>query len=122
MGLPWLIYAYSDGGGVRTPTPSGAHSYPPPTCIPWAAQLNGSRVCSWAAQAAPIPGRRGLLGKLPKPGIGLSGVDRAGVLLWGSGPVASLQEEPDVLCKQETVISSLSNGRRAAYILCWGTP
>ncbi len=23
-------------------------------------------------------------------------------------------------CKQETDISSVSNGRRAAYILCWG--
>jgi len=41
----------------------------------------------------------------------------------GSGPFASLQEEPDVLGKQHTqriVISCVSNGRRAAYILCWG--
>src|SRR5215212_10381088 len=42
--------------------------------------------------------------------------------LRGSGPFASLQEEPDVLRKLETIISSVSDGRRAPYILCWGAP
>ena len=39
----------------------------------------------------------------------------------GSGPLA-IRQEPDVLCKQETDISSVSNGRRAVSILGWGAP
>ena len=53
---------------------------------------------------------------LPRLGRLVAGLAARG----GAGPLLCLQEKPDVLCKQETDISSVSCGRRAAYILCWG--
>ena len=51
--------------------------------------------------------------RLPRLGRLVAGLATRG----RAGPLLCLQEEPDVLCKQETDISSVSNGRRAAFIL-----